>query len=90
MKEKLKFIDLFAGCGGLSLGMEQAGFYPLYVNELNKDRLNIVATICACCQTSFWFKNLIMDRLCSTLVIINTCDAGGFNSEIGHLFDKDF
>lgn len=33
------FIDLFAGCGGLSLGMEQAGFHPLYVNELNKDAL---------------------------------------------------
>ena len=33
------FIDLFAGCGGLSLGLEQAGLYPLYVNELNKDAL---------------------------------------------------
>jgi DNA (cytosine-5)-methyltransferase 1 len=33
------FIDLFAGCGGLSLGLEQAGFFPLYVNELNKDAL---------------------------------------------------
>jgi DNA (cytosine-5)-methyltransferase 1 len=30
---------LFAGCGGLSLGLEKAGFYPLYVNELNKDAL---------------------------------------------------
>lgn len=36
---KPTFIDLFAGCGGLSLGLEQAGFYPLYVNELNKDAL---------------------------------------------------
>jgi len=36
---KLTFIDLFAGCGGLSLGLEQAGFYPLYVNEINKDAL---------------------------------------------------
>lgn len=34
-----KFIDLFAGCGGLSLGLEQAGFKPVYVNELNKDAL---------------------------------------------------
>lgn len=32
-------IDLFAGCGGLSLGMEQAGFFPLYVNELNSDAI---------------------------------------------------
>lgn len=33
------FIDLFAGCGGLSLGLEQAGFFPLFVNELNSDAL---------------------------------------------------
>jgi len=37
---KNTFIDLFAGCGGLSLGLEQAGFHPVYVNELNKDALN--------------------------------------------------
>ena len=37
---KLSFIDLFAGCGGLSLGLEQAGFTPVYVNELNSDALN--------------------------------------------------
>ncbi|MCJ8190713.1 DNA cytosine methyltransferase [Sphingomicrobium aestuariivivum] len=30
-------IDLFAGCGGLSLGFEQAGFTPILVNELNND-----------------------------------------------------
>ena len=35
----LTFIDLFAGCGGLSLGLEDAGFIPLYVNEINKDAL---------------------------------------------------
>jgi len=30
-------VDLFAGCGGLSLGMEQAGFRSIYVNELDPD-----------------------------------------------------
>lgn len=35
--DKLTMIDLFAGCGGLSLGMEQAGFTPLLFSEINKD-----------------------------------------------------
>ena len=39
LSKKLTFIDLFAGCGGLSLGLEKAGFFPLYVNELNKDAI---------------------------------------------------
>lgn len=30
-------IDLFAGCGGLSTGLEFAGFQPLIVSELNDD-----------------------------------------------------
>lgn len=33
-KKQYKMVDLFAGCGGLSLGMEQAGFTPWFVNEI--------------------------------------------------------
>lgn len=33
------FVDLFAGCGGLSLGLEEAGFEPVLVNEINSDAL---------------------------------------------------
>lgn len=34
MGNKYKFVDLFAGCGGLSLGLQQAGFTPWFVNEI--------------------------------------------------------
>ena len=33
----LTVIDLFAGCGGLSLGLEQSGFNPIMMVELNSD-----------------------------------------------------
>ena len=33
-------VDLFAGCGGLSLGFENAAFTPVFVNELNPDALS--------------------------------------------------
>jgi len=33
----LKFIDLFAGCGGLSLGLGQAGLEPVFAIESNSD-----------------------------------------------------
>ena len=33
--EKLTCVDLFAGCGGLSLGLEMAGFETLLFSELN-------------------------------------------------------
>ena len=37
--KKLKSIDLFAGCGGLSLGLEMAGFETVFVNELHPDAM---------------------------------------------------
>ena len=39
MSKPLSVIDLFAGCGGLSLGLEEAGFTPVFVNELNDHAL---------------------------------------------------
>jgi len=33
-KKEFKFIDIFAGCGGLSLGLNQVGFNPILINEI--------------------------------------------------------
>jgi len=35
--KNLTVIDLFAGCGGLSLGLEQSGFKPIMMVELNSN-----------------------------------------------------
>jgi len=36
----LTMVDLFAGCGGLSLGLELEGFAPVFVSELNENALS--------------------------------------------------
>ncbi len=38
-KTKPVVVDLFAGCGGFSLGLEQAGFETIFVNELHPDAM---------------------------------------------------
>jgi DNA (cytosine-5)-methyltransferase 1 len=37
MREKLNFIDLFAGCGGLSLGLINAGLHGIFAIEKSPD-----------------------------------------------------
>ena len=34
MNSNLEFIDLFAGAGGLSEGLSEAGFHSLFANEV--------------------------------------------------------
>ena len=35
LKGKMRVVDLFAGAGGLSCGLEMAGFEPILANEID-------------------------------------------------------
>lgn len=50
--KKYKFIDAFAGCGGLSLGLSKAGFNPLLINEIEPKFL----------ETYYFNHNLNLDN----------------------------
>ena len=42
MNKNLNFIDLFAGCGGFSLGLEFSGFTPIFVNEISNEAMQVM------------------------------------------------
>lgn len=52
-EESYKFIDLFAGAGGLSLGLEQAGFDVVFANEINS----------TCAETYLYNRNLPKEKM---------------------------
>lgn len=69
MSHQLQYIDLFAGCGGISLGLHQAGLRGLFAIERNPDafqtlRYNLIES-CAHFAWPEWLtlKNWNIDRL---------------------------
>lgn len=44
LTKPMYMVDMFAGCGGLSLGFENANFVPVFVNELNPDAMSTYLT----------------------------------------------
>ena len=67
LNDKLTLVDLFAGCGGLSLGLEDAGFYPAYVNALNSDALEKHIKSCKTIQQMS--PNLAYSKTSRTLIL---------------------
>jgi DNA (cytosine-5)-methyltransferase 1 len=66
--KKLKLIDLFAGAGGLSCGLEMAGFTPILANEIvpqyastyqnnHPETIVVVEDIRKLCEKDFLIKN---------------------------------
>lgn len=53
MSDNYRFVDLFAGAGGLSCGLEQAGFIPCFANEINP----------VCADTYYRNRNMAREQI---------------------------
>lgn len=62
-----RFIDLFAGCGGLSLGLLMSGWNGIFAIEKNKDAFNTLSTnLVDKCNPSFSWPDWLPKEACTT------------------------
>ena len=73
---KYRAVDLFAGCGGLSLGFEQSGFHVTFANDINL----------TCANT--YMHNIKIDKKCFYVGNINDI-LGNFDKFEGHFNNID-
>jgi DNA (cytosine-5)-methyltransferase 1 len=67
-----KFIDLFAGCGGLSLGLLMAGWDGIFAIEKNKDAFNTLSTnLIDKRKPSFSWPEWLPQKACTTAKLLS-------------------
>jgi DNA (cytosine-5)-methyltransferase 1 len=96
--KNLKLIDLFAGAGGLSCGLEMAGFQPILANEIlpqyaatyqknNPKTIVLIEDIRKLCEKDFLSKNEIEPGTIDLLAGGPPCQGFSVNAPIRSLDD---
>jgi DNA (cytosine-5)-methyltransferase 1 len=71
-KKKLCFVDVFAGCGGLSLGLLNAGWMGRFAVEKNRDAFNTLAeNLIRNKQPSFVWPKWLPQKACTTANLLS-------------------
>ena len=83
MTEKLNFIDLFAGAGGLSEGFIRAGFNPIAHVEINKDACDTLKT-----RTAYHFLKDKEERKVASPKISTNGDVKFIETDLSYLDDE--
>lgn len=83
-KKKLYFVDVFAGCGGLSLGLLNAGWVGRFAVEKNRDAFNTLAeNLIRSKRCSFSWPKWLPQKACTTARLL-----GKYGSRLAQLKGK--
>ena len=83
-KKRLYFVDVFAGCGGLSLGLLNAGWVGRFAVEKNRDAFNTLAeNLIRDKRASFMWPKWLPQKACTTARLL-----GKYGSQLAQLKGK--